>query len=239
MALILNGTSQYATISGLTSINAVAGCTLMAWVLPELTLDEGMVVDISAGGTVNTRAGLILNRNLSITVQGRANDAEAIVTGITATGVFSIGLWQHFAATIAYSVDLGRAFVNGALVGTMAMPFVGTATAATTSLIATIGRDAGAAADFLDGTIEDFRIYNRILGPAEILTIFAQKGSDGILTGLQNRFLFNESGPGVLATATGAFVDLGPNKRNFTPVASPAYGTGVIRARSRPLMSRL
>lgn len=67
-----------------------------------------------------------------------------------------------------------------------------------------IGHQDDGTDTFFDGTIQDLRVYNRALSQAEIETIFAAEGHDGILHGLIGRWTFTEKSPG---SAASTFVD--------------------------------
>jgi hypothetical protein len=74
------------------------------------------------------------------------------------------------------------------------------------------------------GPIADFRLYSRILSGAEIATIFACRGRDGILNGLEARYLMNEAADGTTASGANSVKSTGPvASRNGTPANSPVY----------------
>jgi alpha-tubulin suppressor-like RCC1 family protein len=76
---------------------------------------------------------------------------------------------------------------------------------------------------YLKGFLEDVRIYNRVLSSDEIKTIYSCQGCDGIVYGLQHRFLFNEKPIGTAATGTGSIKCSGPDCNDMTPDNSPVY----------------
>lgn len=80
----------------------------------------------------------------------------------------------------------------------------------------------------LDGLLDDVRIYNRGLSPAEIQTMFTLRGADNIVQNLLHRWRMNELAPGVLATVAGSIIDL-TGAFNGTPGASPIYAEGILR----------
>jgi hypothetical protein len=93
----------------------------------------------------------------------------------------------------------------------------------TSALDLAIGGQAGGG-DSSDTEQSDIRIYNRILSPEEMQTIYACRGRDGIVDGLVFRCLGKEGAPGILVSAANP-ADIGPSKIGFaggfgTPVPS-------------------
>lgn len=120
--------------------------------------------------------------------------------------------------------------------------YINGAPVAVVTLIAPVGAagsDTGGAIRFavsrragttlLTGNMEDMRIYNRILSPQEVSTIYAARGVDGIVSGLLHRYPLDDRAPG--ATAAGA-VDV---TNNSVPVATnlPTFAAGVLRFRRK------
>ncbi len=68
----------------------------------------------------------------------------------------------------------------------------------------------------------DVRIYSRILSPAEMETIVAARGHDGIVEGLEFRALCNEGAISALVSAVNP-ADIGPAKIGF----AGGFGTPV------------
>lgn len=73
-----------------------------------------------------------------------------------------------------------------------------------------------------DGKLEDVRMYNRALSAAEMKTIHAARGRDGIVDGLIHRWLLNEGYEGQSASGSGLNKDL-VGTVNGTPAGSPAF----------------
>jgi hypothetical protein len=131
-------------------------------------------------------------------------------------------LWFHVVGQVDYVNSLLNIYINGALSvsGSTALFTQGT-TSDTNSKNASIGSTDNAAADFFNGSIEDVRLYSRLLSNSEISTIYAGKGKDGIVDNLQQRFLMNELPPG-------SIVDTVPSIAAFdgrvgSGVGSPVY----------------
>lgn len=83
------------------------------------------------------------------------------------------------------------------------------------------------------GRIADARRYNRELSAAEMQTIYACYGTDGIVDGLASRHLLNEGALGTAAVGAGTSKDVGPAADNGTPVASPFFIDDRLRFRRR------
>jgi hypothetical protein len=100
----------------------------------------------------------------------------AITTGgsgaeqrINGTSALPTGVWTHVAVT--KSGNVGTLYVNGAQVGqNTSMSLSPSSLGNTTNNW--IGRSQYSADPFLDGQIDDFRIYNRALSAAEVLSLF-------------------------------------------------------------------
>lgn len=80
-----------------------------------------------------------------------------------------------------------------------------------------------------DGPLDDVRFYGRTLSPAEILTMYTERGVDGIVNGLLNRWRMNELAPGVAATIVDSIIDIGSGQFPGDPIASPVYAEGILR----------
>jgi hypothetical protein len=85
----------------------------------------------------------------------------------------------------------------------------------------------------VDGPLGDLRVYNRILTPAEIQTIYQARGVDGIVAGLLSRWPMDEGPDGGVASGTDTVKDVGGSENDGTPTNSPDYDDGIIRSRRR------
>lgn len=82
-----------------------------------------------------------------------------------------------------------------------------------------------------DGHLADVRVYTRALTAAEMQTIYASRGTDGIVDGLLHRWPLDELELGAAATGTGTIKDVGPGKIDGDPVGSPTYVDSPLRTR--------
>ena len=85
----------------------------------------------------------------------------------------------------------------------------------------------------LDGKLEDLRIYSRALSISELETIMNLRGSDGIINGLEARWLMNEGAPGTAASGADSIKDIGPNGWHGTPSGSPPYVESILQSTRR------
>jgi hypothetical protein len=90
----------------------------------------------------------------------------------------------------------------------------------------------------VNGLISDVRLYTRILGAAEIMTIFTGLGRDTIIQGLASRYPLNDMGP---AQPVNSVANVAPQDRviGVNPTANPMiFGTrDFISTRKRTVQS--
>jgi len=127
---------------------------------------------------------------------------------LSSISTISINTWYHVVCT--YESGDGEVYVNGIF------DVDGTVGTTTPSQYLAIGNRTGATEGF-KGILDDLRIYNRVLNAAEIATIFACRGSDGIVYGLLHRYMLNELPEDVTSSATEVVKDSGLSKYNATP----------------------
>lgn len=155
-----------------------------------------------------------------------------IGAGQISTSALSAGPWFHIAGTS--STTTIQVFLDGVLDASGI--FVTSPPAAATLTIG--NRTGSASSNGINGTLADFRIYNRVLSAAEIQTIFTAKGADGIVEGLISHVQFNEQGPGASPSGTAAVKDVSITGNHFTPAGSPVYREGITNFRKRALACR-
>jgi hypothetical protein len=205
---------QAVSVPGLTSLKNVAGWTLMGYMRP-FSLATRVLIDVSGGSGTNTRAAIQINGSGQMTVQARALDGDSLQTVSAPASTVAAGELFHFAGVCDYVSKTLQVYKNGIQVGNgTAAGFGAAASSNTTSNACNIGADAGSASGFMDGIIDDPRIYNRVLGPAEVLTISSLWGQDKLLDSLTNRYIFNEFPDNFSVSGPGIYVDYGSNQRN-------------------------
>ena len=164
-------------------------------------------------------------------VGGRALEADPqrfidAVTPITA------GIWWDVVALIDFANSTGAIFLNGVqdVNGALSGAFGAAATDNTPSQNGALGSRSNAT-QVIDGFIEDFRLYNRIISPNEALTLATSLGKDGIYSGIQHYFPLNDGVPGTSVVTT---ANLSNAERIVgTPIGTPAFAPGISVARQR------
>ena len=146
--------------------------TIATWFNINSTLSNQRIFDI---GTSSTTSSMFLTPtyttgNLHFTIRMALADGGLDREDIDATGtVIPTGQWEHVALVLDTSG--GRLYLNGVQVGTnTAMPMVPEDLGATPN--DWIGRSEFSSNPYLDGAIDEFRIYNRALSAAEIVALF-------------------------------------------------------------------
>jgi hypothetical protein len=91
-----------------------------------------------------------------------------------------------------------------------------------------IGQTLGWPGEGFLGVLDDLRFYDRALTDTEIQTIYACKGSDSILYGLQAKWLFIGPEDGVI---TGSVTELSNNEFVGTAVNNPTYKSTFLKTR--------
>lgn len=119
-------------------------------------------------------------------------------------------------------------FINNSSVDTTTY----SGTIETPSVDTNIGLDNSASGRYMDGNLEDIRIYDRKLSDAEIQTIYSSEGLDGIKNGLVSRYLLNEESPGTTVTSV---KDLAGNVDSSSITGSPTYTASKLKRSRRYL----
>src|SRR5882724_3834407 len=160
-ALVFNG-AGFVTIPSAASLNLTA-MTLEAWIYPTATPTNWTTALMreQPGELVYTLyAGSPANRPNVIFNTGTSGSSERSVAG---PGALPLNTWSHLAGT--YDGATLRLYVNGTQVASQA--FTGSIVTSTGAL--RIGGN-GVWGEYFTGRIDEVRIYNRALTPAEILS---------------------------------------------------------------------
>ncbi|MBI2676665.1 MAG: LamG domain-containing protein [Candidatus Yanofskybacteria bacterium] len=134
-----------------------SAATVSAWIKPS-SLGEG-----STGSIVNN--GKTIFRMASSNRLAFISDGAIIA--VSATNAFTIGPWLHVLAT-RDATGVANIYLNGVRTGT-ADQSSGTPATGTTDMA--IGNNTATTTAF-DGTIDDVRIYNRVLSVAEVKRLY-------------------------------------------------------------------
>jgi hypothetical protein len=170
-------------------------------------------------------------------VGGRALDADAQRT-LNSTTALSTGDWHHVVGIVDYANALGWIYIDGALdvFGALSGTLGAAQTENTNSLSVGIGvREGGGGGgqQGITGFIDDFRLYDGILGPDIIKTIHAARGHDKMPNDLLHHYPLNDFGPGI-AVVNVACTSMA-ERLVGTAIGAPTFDVGTLVARGRPV----
>ncbi len=223
MALLLNGSTQYVA-TGITNVpNVNVSQSISCWFMHTVAPTGNMNIIAIMNDGVNA------GNQLGFRNQGTG---EHILMwqyggGTTVEGTFlpANDVWHH--AVWTWDGTTNRLYVNG-------VEDANSLTALQTAAITDInfGRWTGGS-EYYPGTLDDMRIYDRALSPEEVATIYAARGTDGIVDGLVSRWLMNEGSEGSAASGAGNVRDSAINANNGEAFTSPTYEAGGLRFRRK------
>lgn len=134
-------------------------------------------------------------------------------TAVAPAITLSVDTWYHIVGTGDAVTDENNSYVDGVLNDTEI-----DATGTNVGSVLHIGEtNGGPITERFQGTIDDFRVYNRVLPLDEVKTIHATRGHDGIVHGLVGRWLMREKAAGLFAEDPVLTIGIG--------VSSSAVGT--------------
>ena len=215
----------------------VSGGTQMGWVNTRL-LAGFQSLGGAFGATGTTRFKLSIDSTGHVTWRCNSLDADP-TSVITSTNTLTPGTTYHICGVVNFSSKSGIIYINGAADPSGVQVFTNMTagnSSNTNCNLSSIGAREDGGNNWWNGTIEDVRIYDRALGPAEIATIYATYGKDIITTNLQARWPLNDGGPG---SAVNQAADIGPNA--FGGIATGGtvlWDSNTITTSSRPKRTR-
>ena len=157
---------------------------------------------------------------------GAVLTSDLLQSGTLGTATLTLSTYHHLMVV----QDIGNAdryfYVDGALVNSvLSASFTGTQTG-----LMTIGTSAAFLTQGWLGVLDDFRIYNRVMGLEEAQTLYACRGTDGIMDSIEHWWPMDE---GVYGATTTGLIDviagLDLTTVNGTPVYN--YDAGIKRRR--------
>jgi hypothetical protein len=162
-AVDVNGPSQYVALpTGV--VSSADTITVAAWVNLDTVSNWARIFDFGSGTTkymfVSPQNGA--NGNIRFEIKNGST-----VKDIDGTAPIATGGWHHVAITLDGST--GMLYVDGQKVGSGAVNIRPSQLGATTQNW--IGRSQFSADPYLDGRVDDFRIYNRALSAAEVSSV--------------------------------------------------------------------
>lgn len=231
MGLSMNGTALAVNVADSPSLAPPAAFSFSAWVIHFGTHfnDHGVIYcktnpvfgAFDFGPFWQIGVGPTVPRKLALFVGGTAPFAFHISTGDVPT----ILDYQHIAST--FDGTTVRHYINGQLDST-----IGGISGVPNN--PAFGPQIGNRPDLVgfnfEGAIEDLRFYGRALSGAEVATLHATQGRDGIVAGLRARWPM-QGEIGVVPPA-GTIEDISGNANQGTQTG------GVVYLRSRTLISK-
>jgi fibronectin type 3 domain-containing protein len=178
-AVELDGTNDHVTLpTGV--LNGLTSFSISVWVKPDTVTNWARVFDFGTGTTVNmflTPKNAANNKvRFGITTSGGAGEQR-----IDGQSALTAGAWSHVVVTL--SGNTGILYVNGVEVGrNSAMTLNPSSLGATT--LNYLGRSQYPD-PYFDGRIDDFRLYSRALGAAEIAAATTAQMPLASVSGLQ------------------------------------------------------
>ena len=160
-AYSFNGSNQYINVGS--GVMPTGAYTKSAWIKIASTSASNNIIS-SNGGTCSGHAFYIPSGHLNA---GNCGTWGSVADPASLT----VGTWYFVAVTFDPAVSSGKMILykNGAAVSS--------ATSVATNTDTSVQIGAYGAANLFNGSIDDARIYNRALSPAEITALYSQYGS--------------------------------------------------------------
>jgi len=165
-AVDLNGGSQHVSLpAGI--VNGLNDFSIATWVRLDSTGNWRRLFDFGSNTTTNmflvpqSGSGAV---RFAITTSGAGGEQQ-----INGTSALSTGVWHHVAVT--RSGNTGQLYVDGVQVGQNTGMSLSPASLGNTTNN-WIGRSQYSGDAYLDGQVDDFRLYNRALSAAEVQALF-------------------------------------------------------------------
>ncbi len=157
---------------------------------------------------------------------GSALTSDLLQSGTLGVATLTVGTYHHLMVV----QDVGNTdryfYVDGVLVNSvLTATFTGTQTG-----LMTIGTSAAFLTQGWLGALDDFRIYNRVLGLEEAQTLYTCRGTDGMLDNIEHWWPMDEGAEGATTTGlTDVIAGLNLTTVNGTPVYN--YDAGIRQRR--------
>lgn len=210
--------------------------------LPPATDNQSYLIYAGGGGA--TRFGIQARgaNPGSIRINARALDADAL-TSFETTSITALkpGTWQHLVGIVDYVAQTGLIYINGvnfpAPVIGAGIAFGAAATQNTPSTNATIGINIlNITSEFMNGIIEDARLYSGVLGADVVQTIYTAQGKDGITKNLIHRFQLKDKGKNQPVVQLAPFNGGKDRQIGVVNVGNLTFGDSLPTTRKRPRM---
>ena len=205
--------------------------SLCCWYKPVTGSDTCQIFNASKNGSPTAqRCGFVLNAG-TMRIALATGDSDSLRTTTDGSGAISSGALIHIGATL----DIPNLFVKWYKNGVLAYSHsVGAGAASafdnTTADACIIGSSLAGSSAFVNGILEDLRIYSGLLSDNAMRTIYESRGRDGITENLEARWLMQDAAVGA---APASIADMGLYKRTGTPSNSPLIMPGFVAGRRR------
>lgn len=233
-AVGFDGSNDYININTAASIKGLTSYSVSVWAKPK-ALVSGNVYSIwfesinTDGTTARSRlffenaSGSYNNVANTVGVRFRASDGESATTFSAGANAVSVGLWYHIVFVFDSVNDSHKIYVNGRLRGTSTASVAGHDN--TTPASVTIGVAGTSSSEWLNGAVDDLRIYNRALTDAEVQSIHRNSSSpptSGLI-----RYLPLDEGTGTTVTdSIGGLTGTLTNGPTWQPQVCPRLRSG-------------
>ena len=168
-ALVLDGSTGYASLpAGI--VSSLNNFTISAWVKASSVSTWSRVFDFGTGTTAYMFLTLNAGSYPRFAITTNSNGSEQVINGTTA---FTTGVWHHVAVTL--SGTTGTLYIDGvAVASNTGMTLKPSSLGSTTQNY--IGKSQWSD-PYLNGSVDDFRIYSRALSASEISSLYSSTSS--------------------------------------------------------------
>ncbi|HPD28923.1 MAG TPA: LamG domain-containing protein [Phycisphaerae bacterium] len=137
--------------------------TVACWINSDQQLKRWVVSNMAVGGW-----GLKLQDNGAFGLVLQTTAGKKTLN--TANGVWTAGVWQHWACTFDGAV--AKTYKNGVLISTVSSGLA--PLSHSSSGVMTVGQEPGDPAGYYDGKLDELAIWNRVLDAGEIAELYAR-----------------------------------------------------------------
>jgi hypothetical protein len=237
MAMDFDGTNDYVDIPDDDSLTPGTLLTISAWIFID-AIDESFDSILNKWDQTTAGDELLFGVNTSQNINFAWQTTGSVGTYGTpafndtaGTGTFSLSTWTHVA--IVRNITQLSFYIDGVLGGSTAAMDSNPFKNGPNSLRIGAQGGRGGVDRYLNGRIDDIRVYNRAFTDDEILSLVHERGRPLDLQGLVQRWKLDEATPGAVASGVGTVKDEGPDQNDGTPTNSPVYISSELTFRRR------